>query len=950
MSDESGAIGTNWLSRALGLKLEHSPFPWQLALLDEFRDGNIRPALDIPTGLGKTSVMAIWLVARALGAALPRRIVYIVDRRAVVDQATEVALRLREFVEQTPDVRTKLDISGRSLSVSTLRGQFVDNRDWLDNPAEPAIVVGTVDMIGSRLLFQGYGVSRKMRPYHAGFLGADTLTVLDEAHLVPSFEDMLRGIANGVDHFGPPDKALRTLVPSFGLMSLSATGRGGATQAAFRLSQNDLEHPVIKRRLEAPKRLVVHDLKIGGKLVDAMVEEAWKLADRGKRPICCIVFCDKREHAAKAKEELEKRAHGDKKTGTQPPETELFVGGRRVRERHDAAERLEELGFLAGKPTDRTRPAFLFATSAAEVGVDLDADCTVCDLVAWERMVQRLGRVNRRGDAPGGADVVVVVEAEPEPDKRTREALNKKPEERDDREKNAAEKYAAEIATQRAQRRPLDFLHWDNGTADASTGAIRDLNERAERLPEVRQVLDAATTAAPLRPALTAAVVGAWAMTSLESHPGRPDVDPWLRGWIEDDPPQTALVWRTYLPVREACPGQTAATKQEVETFFEAAPPHTSETLETETFLVTKWLAARGKALLTGPEPTATSDDPRRRHRREDTVAIVLSKSGKLRRTLQLGDLNPDKENRKDLLSDLRGATLVVDAGVGGLKDGLLDDKATTPPRTADDGQPWMPGDLSGAKPENPVIRFRVRIEATGQGAPVDKEWRERLRFAVELSDDGEPLRWLTVEKWRHDAANEDDRSAGRPQLLDDHRKWAEDRARSLAKRLGLPAQYQDMLGAAAFLHDEGKRSQRWQRAFNAPGGKEAWAKTKGPINYALLDGYRHEFGSVISIETHERLQPLPEDLRDLALHLIAAHHGFARPCIETRGCDAAPPSVLEPYAKSIALRFERLHLRWGPWGLAWWESLLRAADQGASRDNDAQSTQTAAAGQTGGA
>ena len=37
-----------------------------------------------------------------------------------------------------------------------------------------------------------------------------------------------------------------------------------------------------------------------------------------------------------------------------------------------------------------------------------------------------------------------------------------------------------------------------------------------------------------------------------------------------------------------------------------------------------------------------------------------------------------------------------------------------------------------------------------------------------------------------------------------------------------------------------------------------------------------------------------------------------------------------------MALRFARLQKRWGPWGLAWWEALLRAADQQASRDNEA--------------
>ena len=36
-----------------------------------------------------------------------------------------------------------------------------------------------------------------------------------------------------------------------------------------------------------------------------------------------------------------------------------------------------------------------------------------------------------------------------------------------------------------------------------------------------------------------------------------------------------------------------------------------------------------------------------------------------------------------------------------------------------------------------------------------------------------------------------------------------------------------------------------------------------------------------------------------------------------------------------FAMRFARLQKRWGPWVLAWWEALLRAADAQASRDND---------------
>ncbi len=141
----------------------NSPFCWQRRLFHEhFANGAIPAALDIPTGLGKTSVMVLWYMARTAGANVPRRLVYVFDRRAVVDQATIIADEIREK-SRNPELR-----------VSTLRGQHVDNREGLADPTAPAIIVGTVDMVGSRLLFSGYGVSRKMRPYHAGLLGADS--------------------------------------------------------------------------------------------------------------------------------------------------------------------------------------------------------------------------------------------------------------------------------------------------------------------------------------------------------------------------------------------------------------------------------------------------------------------------------------------------------------------------------------------------------------------------------------------------------------------------------------------------------------------------------------------------------------------------------------------------------------------------------------------------------
>jgi CRISPR-associated endonuclease/helicase Cas3 len=918
----NNALSAKWLQEALGLKGGETPFPWQTTLLNDFRNGTLHQGVDIPTGLGKTSVMAIWLVARALGAAVPRRLAYVVDRRAVVDQATEEALRLRDFVDETSEIKEKLGLTGRSLPVSTLRGQYVDNREWLDDPTGPAITVGTVDMTGSRLLFQGYGVSRKMRPYHAGLLGADTLIVLDEAHLAPPFEHLLRTIVTE-SAFRPRDESCNQCVPCCRLFTLSATGRIQGGDVFGLSAEKDFEHAVVKKRLNAKKSLCLKRLDSETKIEDALANHAWQITDNGQQVSRVIVYSDSREVAQKAKEALEKLAKGDKKAGVLAVvvDTELFVGGRRVFEREDAKKRLEDLGFLAGSKVERACPAFLFATSAGEVGVDLDADHIVCDLVAWERMVQRLGRVNRRGEQEGHvANIVVLVQPKPEPNKQEKEVLakQKRNEALDEKERKRVEAFENKVREWENRQRPFERLpKMDDGCFDASLNALIALKTGAQAHPELQKVLADATSPEPLRPALTLPLVEAWSLTSLKKHTGRPAIQPWLRGWVED-PPQTTVVWRTYLPLRS---GGRPPGRAEIEAYFEAAPPNTSERLETETFRVVKWIRSRAEKMRKQPtEQDAVLNGPPLRE--EDVVAFVLDPDGTLRRSLTLAELTEpkDKQEFDDLLD---GATMVVDARLAGLKDGLLDDAAFDPPATADGGE-WL-GEGG--------VGFRVhRIEAS---APVASytNWHERFRFACEVSEDGEPTRWLAVDKWRNDATTEDDRSEGAPQLLKAHQERAEQQARELAKTLGLSQEHEDLLALAASLHDEGKSAVRWQRAFNAP-KDGTYAKTKGPINQSLLDGYRHEFGSLLRIESDERVRKLSEEQRDLVLHLIAAHHGFARPVIGTNGCEDAPPSVLENKAADIGLRFARLQARWGPWGLAWWETLLRATDQLASRDN----------------
>lgn len=1003
--DDTHAV--EWLRCALGLDQDQTPFPWQTDLLRRFRRGERVSALDIPTGLGKTATMAAWLVARALGAPLPRRLVYVVDRRAVVDQATEVAESLRAWVATDRAVADALGLGDRPLPISTLRGRHVDNREWLEDPSSPAIVVGTVDMVGSRLLFSGYGVSSKMRPYHAGLLGIDTLVVLDEAHLVPAFEDLLRQIERGTNTFGSSDQALRALLPSFALLSLSATGRQkGST--ALSITDADRNNPIVRERLTAKKALTTVKLVAASdaadrddrgssagaegpdgrkkedppKLARELAEQAWQLTNRGSAPVRCLVFCDARQDATAVAGELRTMA---KSAGAPDPAVELFVGARRVRERVQARDVLERLGFLARKSVSRDRPTFLIATSAGEVGVDLDADHMVCDLVPWERMVQRLGRVNRRGG--GDARVVVVVEPEPTPSDATKKAIEKRDASRsarrgleeltaklsalgaekkpvpkgqrktaeekadDQRQKEAEQELRASI--RKCQNRIKAFKDADAKTAmrhEVEVGRHRALRKllaevgeggslSPEALLQLRQrqdlaeTLGEATTREPLRPELTRALVDAWSLTSLDEHPGRPDIDPWLRGFRPNDPPQTAVVWRRHLPVRDDGRFEPEAAHR----FFVAAPPHTSERLETETHHVLDWLVKRAVAIgkAKAEETTLTSST---------VVAVIFTARGELKGWRTLGELGDGKgkegkKARDDLEQLLCGATLIVDARVGGLTDGLLDEKAKTIAEAADDGRTtWL---VRPGTADVPVTGFRVRtLRADGEESsatvwrqPADQGWVRRYLFVTAEADD-EPSEALEIDGWVGDAATEEERAeANRPQLLEEHQSWAEGCARDIGKRLGLSKEYDDLLALAARLHDEGKRAETWQRAFKAP-RDGVYAKTTGPIDFALLDGYRHELGSLPYAEQDARVKTLADDDRDLVLHLIAAHHGYARPVIGTTGCDDAPPSVVDERAREVALRFARLSRRWGPWGLAWWESLLRAADQTASRRN----------------
>lgn len=102
---------------------DNSPFPWQESLFARFVG-------EAPGGIPascKTAVIAVWLLAlMRRPEIIPRRLVYVVNRRTVVDQTTHEVENLRNKLPLLTDRPHHV----QNLAISTLRGQFADHREW----------------------------------------------------------------------------------------------------------------------------------------------------------------------------------------------------------------------------------------------------------------------------------------------------------------------------------------------------------------------------------------------------------------------------------------------------------------------------------------------------------------------------------------------------------------------------------------------------------------------------------------------------------------------------------------------------------------------------------------------------------------------------------------------------------------------------------------------------
>jgi CRISPR-associated endonuclease/helicase Cas3 len=954
----------------------HRPFPWQQRLVDRLLSGQGWPELlDLPTGTGKTAALDAALFHLAATAhrepcPAPRRIVYVVDRRTVVDQAFVRASALLGALK-TPTgphaallgaVRARLawlSSEREPLVAVQLRGGMPRSDAWARAPHQPVIAVSTVDQVGSRLLFRGYGVSGSMMPVHAGLLGHDTLWLLDEVHLSEPFRQTLDAVWRRYRGW-----AEQPLPGAFSVVALSATA--GAThrtspEAILSLNDDDRAHPVLASRLVAskPTRLQL-DLKSTA-LEDAAAEAAAGFAQQAHRAVGVVV--NRVSRAVSVAQKLEAQLRGRANV--------LLVTGRmRPLDRARAEAHLRQAAGV-GRQRAEAPKTVVVATQCIEAGADLDFDAMVAECASLDALLQRLGRLNRLGEYPA-AEAVVLASTSKGPDPVYGQRL---------------EQTAAWLSEQPA---PLDL-----GIAGQSRISA---DERAQLSAEKRDA-----------PVLLPAHLDAWVQTS--PRPGAdPDVSLWLHG-PGRGAAEVQVVWRgdlSHALLMQAHRGEgseRASAAQVVEELLAVLPPCSAEAMSLPLAAVKAWLLGAVPAPFSDVEGQEDDeDDAESAKPNENERPLVLCVGGASAEVVVVSPRQIPPH-----------AVVVVPAEYGGLWKGTFCPANTEP--VADLAEPAQQQEqgravvrLYSAGGELAPLAWPVPhpdrapravvqdwLDAAARAADPGERWEkrwEKLRqsFAayrvvvVRLSanTDGPAEGFALVErkpKGNLSTTTEGDTGSlvGRAVALEEHLEGVRAHAESFGVACGLPSKVLADVSLAARWHDVGKADPRFQRLLH---GGDRYAAELAMEQGALLakskvdardsrslaharqasrypKGARHELLSVAMLQRHPLLSEATDP--ELVLHLVGSHHGHCRPLapvvedaepLEVTAkvldveLEAATAHGLERLDSGVGDRFWRLVRRYGWWGLAWLEALVRLADHRQSEAEQRPAEQTNASGE----
>lgn len=1074
-----------------------SPFPWQCTLADRLVEGDWPRVLAIPTGLGKTSVIDafVWALASqaerpAAQRTVPTRLVFAVDRRIIVDGAFEhagliaarldaslrsgvdsparrVAERLRSIGpagaatpdgEQPPVGEEPGSAASTSpLAVVRMRGGISWSWRWLRSPDQPAVVVGTVDQLGSRLLFRGYGVGSRLRPIDAALVGADAAVFVDEAHLSMALLDTaerVRLLEARADRPVLEHRALRVVGMSATPGVFGGSGSGGAV---LDLDEADLGDPVAATRLAASKRATLAGVETAGDPKKAVAEVASALAthaaDAVKAGKVVLVVANTVDAARRCYQLLINEGH----------DAALVTGRCRALER----EQMRPLWWQrvrTGRDRDGVEAGFaLVATQTVEVGVDLDADSLVTEVAPIDSLIQRFGRVDRLGELGATESVIVGHPA----------------------------RVARDGVYGDVTQATWNWLERAAGWSATVEFGMLDLRDRlgADLEDTVRSLL----AKRPPAPVVLGGVLDDWARTDPAPVPDR-DVAPYLHG-IGRSSSSIDVVWRADLDgleERHGLPGDVDEGDLD-DAAIEAIrrrPPTSREAVAVPLGSLRRFLSGqpsgsvadvdalhddseragrvgtpcRAYAILPSGaiEPVTVGGRDRRGvavERLDPSMTVVVrsqdgghDRYGWTADRAQVGDADASVKPRRgrvaghhDIVPDVADLvsgrtdgdqtagfhTLRLDAGVLGSLFGpvehlqaLIDSIAACAHERVAQAESGLVVDaaplgdairnlvqalveavadndlravlLAWLAPFEAVAGWAVSTSAPSRPTvvPLDLVRTESgvslarpLVLVAPTTGGGDRVRPAVpganaaFEQGEASAATDTSRAPGAVSLPQ-HLAAVGVRARTTAERLGLAPELVRAVALAAAAHDLGKADVRFQtllrggdwlaaevvdpRADEGDGLERPWAKSPAPPGRSRTSGVAARAGSQASPMASSPHGPWPRGMRheavsvallraaslddevdrDLVEHLVASHHGRARPLFPPVS-DPQPTDVVARLGEDVLTarsdacvvdwdqpeRFAMLCRRYGWWGLALLETIVRLADISVSEE-----------------
>ena len=954
---------------------EREPFPWQARLALHVSEQSTWPAeIGVPTGLGKTACLDIaiwWLASQAhlepRKRSAPTRIWWVVNRRLLVDEASKHAQRIREMLGE-PDRAERprrdrevlqrvgarlasLEVrpSGNPLCVIPMRGGLTLQRP--PNPAQPSVIVSTIPMYGSRLLFRGFGSSCSMRPIDAALAGTDSLILVDEAHLARHLRELMPKLQQCIAESAHLLLPKRRSAPQ--VVSLTATG-DTPPEGRFELDQDDRANEVIRQRLDASKPVEVNAAPRGD-TAKALRDAAVRLLSEASAPASCVIFCNtpavgRNVYDLISSEELAAQADVMLTTG---------------RTRQADADRLRDqlLAPGTGAPADigseqsrprRQRHLIVVATQTLEVGADLDFEYLVTEQCGVRALTQRLGRLNRLG-LHGHARAVYVHRPPPRRSRPSTGGSNSNDSSGND---GGWPVYGKEPDA------VLERLDSFDEQVDLSPGLI------AQRLGKPGDDPDRAPEVLP-------GLLWEWIKTTTPPH-GEAPVEPYFSGISE--PKRSALViWRAYVPSTESSLDRPESEIHELDDPAELPQlwPRVShdETVEVPVYELREALRAR--------------DIDRVARRASDTNGI---ESAQLR-DIRPGDLvilpsdismydefgwAPDSTEPVTDLS-LEGSGLPLDVEALRrllLQPNSLDTQIFHALREVLREEEEELDDFRKREAAERLIELLRDTPATGFTPGNWQAFLDELDPTPASPSNGVPRLEIRAGERSARIDESDEVSLCRslpPEAMElkAHCDAVGEHAADLAEALGLSRPLTDVVRTSGQFHDVGKADRRFQRWLNpdttptessyVPLAKSDMSLSRWPTarrDAGWPRGGRHEELSARLVRSWlaEGTHDLDQEDQALLVHLVVSHHGKGRPLVVPvedgggervswefpDGMNVSACADLSQTDWDQPDRFRRLNDRFGPWGLALLEAIVRQADHEVSANGTRASSSSA--------